>query len=49
MQRLDRLAGDDTNAAAKDVAIAAHERLLSDADNFWVKAWIQHSIKGLSA
>ncbi|MCA2318609.1 MBL fold metallo-hydrolase [Mycobacterium intracellulare] len=43
------LAGDDTNAAAKDVAIAAHERLLSDADNFWVKAWIQHSIKGLSA
>lgn len=43
------LAGDDNNAAAKGVAIAAHEHLLNDADNFWVKAWIEHSIKGLSA
>lgn len=34
---------------AKQVAVAAHERLLSDSVNFWLSSWLQHQIKLLQA
>ena len=41
------LAAAPTNAAARAVAIDAHQALLSDADNFWERAWLTNSIKEL--
>ena len=28
-------------------AIAAHEGLLQDSDNFWLSSWLEHQIKQL--
>lgn len=34
--------------AAREVATAAHERLLQDSENFWLSSWLRHQIKDLA-
>lgn len=41
------LTAEPAHPAARDVAVAAHEALLADTDNFWVKAWLNKSIEQL--
>jgi alkyl sulfatase BDS1-like metallo-beta-lactamase superfamily hydrolase len=41
------LAVEPANAAARQVAIDAHEALLADAENFWERAWLTKSIDEL--
>ena len=43
------LAAEPGYPAARKVAVEAHEALLADADNFWVKAWVNNSINELRA
>ena len=33
---------------ARAVALAAHQALLQDSDNFWLSAWLKNQIKVLS-
>lgn len=41
------LSVEPTNAAARQVAIDAHEALLAEAENFWERAWLTKSIDEL--
>ncbi|MBW0016533.1 MAG: MBL fold metallo-hydrolase [Mycobacterium sp.] len=44
------LAAEPADSAARAVAAEAHEALLGDTDNFWVKAWLTeeiHELRGL--
>jgi alkyl sulfatase BDS1-like metallo-beta-lactamase superfamily hydrolase len=41
------LAVDPANAAAREVAVVAHEALLANAENFWERAWLNKSIAEL--
>lgn len=41
------LSAEPANGAAREVAIAAHEALLADTENFWQKAWLTNSINQL--
>jgi len=38
------LAAEPSSAAAREVAVAAHEQLLERAENFWERAWLRHRI-----
>jgi alkyl sulfatase BDS1-like metallo-beta-lactamase superfamily hydrolase len=43
------LAAEPGYPAARAVAVEAHEALLGDTENFWVKAWLNNSINELRA